>query len=129
MPAIAAISINDGAATPVSRTYNPVTTNGSKAEWADRSAAIPAGFRTISHELRRPSSASAAQRIITTFHFPVIETVNGTSVVTRYSSAKVELNLAHLSTEQERKDVNALVANYLLHAQTKLSIQNLEPVY
>lgn len=129
MPAIAAISINDGQSTPVSHTFSPVTTNGAKAEWADRSPASPAGFLGISHEVRRPATASAAQRVIIGFNIPVMETVNGVATVTRFSSAKLEMNFANLSTEQERKDLLAYVKNFLTNASVATSVTDLEPFY
>lgn len=129
MPAIAALTINDGQTTPVARTFSPVSTNGAKGEFADRSASIPAGFATISHEVRRPANASSAQRIVIGMNVPKVETVNGVATVTRFSSAKVELNLSNLSTEQERKDLLAFVRNYLAQASVATSVTNIEPFY
>lgn len=129
MPAIAAVTINDGQSTPVARTFSPVTTNGAKAEWAERSSTSPAGFLGISHEVRRPASAGAAQRIIIGFNLPVVETVNGVAQVTRYSSAKVEMNFANLSTESERKDLLAYVRNFLANASVATSVASIEPFY
>lgn len=129
MPAIAALTIKDGASTPVDHTFSPVTTNGSKAEWADRSPASPAAFLGITHEVRRPASATAAQRVIIGMNIPVLETINGVATVTRFSSAKVELNFANLSTVQERKDLLAYVKNFLAQASVVTSVENLEPFY
>lgn len=129
MPALAAIAINDGATTPVAHTFAPVSTNGAKAEWADRSPASPAGFLGLSHEVRRPVSANAAQRVIIALNVPVMATVDGSPVVVRYSSAKLEMNFSNLSSEQERKDVLAYVKNFLANATVATSIQNLEPFY
>jgi len=130
MPQMATgVTINDGATTPVATVFSPDTQDGMLARFANRAASIPAGFKTISHEVRRPTSAGAAQRIIIGFNLPVVETVNGIATVTRYSSAKVELNIANGSTLQERKDLLAFVANYLDVAEVKTSVQNVEPWY
>lgn len=129
MPAIAALTINDGASTPVAHTFSPVTTNGSKAEWADRSSALPAGFLGISHEVRRPASALAAQRVVIGFNCPVVETANGVATVTRYSSAKLEINFSNLSTESERKDLVAYIKNFLANATVTSSLVNIEPFW
>lgn len=129
MPAISNIAINDGAATPVSHTFAVVSTTGAKAEWSDRSPGSPAGFLGISHEVRRPATANAAQRVVIGFNIPVLESVDGKLQVTRFSSAKVEFNLANLSTEQERKDVLAYVRNFLANADVATSVTNVEPFY
>ncbi len=129
MPAIAAIAINDGAASPVSHTFNVVSTDGARGKWADRSPGIPTGFLTISHEVRNASSPSAAERIIMGFNVPVMATADGVTSVVRNSSAQVTLNLSPSSTEQERKDLLAYVANFLANASVKTSVQNIEPFY
>lgn len=129
MPAIAAITINDGASSPAAHTFAPVTTNGAQAEWADRSPASPAGFLTLRHEVRRPASPTGAQRVIISGNFPVMETVGGIATVTRNSSVKLEINFSNSSSEAERKDVLAYVKNFLANATVTTSITNIEPFY
>jgi hypothetical protein len=129
MPALAALTVNDGASTPVAHTFNPVSTNGAKADWADRSPGAPAGFLRISHEVRNPGTPTAAYRMILGFNVPVSATVNGVVQVIRNSSAQVTLNFAPDATEQERKDLLAYVANTLGLATMKTSAQNIEPFW
>lgn len=129
MPAIAALTINDGLGTPVAHTFNPQTTNGAKAQWADRSPSIPAGFRTISYEVQEPNGSRTVNKLVAGFMNPTVATVDGSDVVVRYSSAKVELNLHPQSTLQERKDLLAYVANFLGLATVKSSVENVEPFY
>jgi hypothetical protein len=129
MPAIAAISINDGAATPVAHSFSVQSTNGAKAEWKERTSGAPAGFYTISHEVVNPSSPTAAYRIKIGFSLPVTETVNGVPTVTRMNSAQVVLNFAQSSTEQERKDAVAFVINFMSNANVKSSAHAIEPFY
>lgn len=129
MPAIAALSINDGAATPVAHTFSPVTTDGSLAKWADRSPSIPNGFRTLSHEVQAPNGTRTVHRIIMGFNVPVVATVNSVDTVVRNSSAQVTLNIHPEATLQERKDLLAYVTNSLGLADVKTSVQNIEPFY
>lgn len=129
MPAIAAMSINDGLATPVAHTFSPQTTSGSKAQWADRSPSIPAGYRTISHELADPNGTRTVHKVTLGFMIPVVATVDGSDTVVRYNSAQVVLNVNPQSTLQERKDLLAYVANTLGNANVKTSVENLEPFY
>lgn len=129
MPAIAALSINDGQTTPVAHTFSPVRTDGSKAQWADRSPSIPSGYRLISHEVSEPNGSRTVHRLTFGFMFPVVATVNGVDTVVRYNSAQVVLNVHPDSLLQERKDSLAYIANFLANATVKTSVENLEPFY
>lgn len=129
MPAIAALTIEDGAVSPVTHTYAPVTTDGSKAKWADRSPAIPAGFPTILNEVVEPNGQRTTYKHSTGFNFPTVADVNGVDQVVRNSSAQVVLNIHPDSTLQERKDMLAIVTNYLLETSVITSVENLEPHY
>lgn len=129
MPAIAALTINDGAATPVAHTFNPVTTDGSLASWADRSPTIPSGYRTISHEVASPNGSRTTYKVAMGFKFPIVATVDGVDQVIRYSSGQIVLNCHPDDTLQNRKDQLAYMANYLANASVKSSVENLEPFY
>lgn len=129
MPAIAALSINDGQATPVAHTFSPVTTDGSVAKWADRSPSIPSGFRTISYEVAEPSGSRTTHKLQGGFMIPTVATVDSVDQVVRYSSAQVTLNIHPDATLQERKDILAYVANFFGNANVKSSVENLEPFY
>jgi hypothetical protein len=129
MPAIAALTINDGAASPVAHVFSPVTTNGSLAKWADRAPAIPAGYQLISHEVAAPSGTRTTYKVTMGFSFPVVATVDGALTVVRYSSAQVILNIHPDSLLQERDDALTYIANFCNHASVKSSVENLEPFY
>lgn len=129
MPAIAALTINDGATTPVAHVFNVVTTTGSKAEWADRSPGVPAGYLKFQHQVEQPAGQRTVYRITIGAHNPVMATVDGVPTVVRYSSAQVTLNLAPDSSLQERKDLLAYVTNFLANASVKTSVENIEPFY
>ena len=129
MPAIAALSINDGLAAPVAHTFSPQTTDGSKAAWSDRSPTIPAGYRTISHEILEPTGNRTVNKVTMGFKVPVVAAVDGVDTVVRYDSAQVVLNVHPESTLQNREDLLAYVANFLGNATVKTSVENLEPFY
>lgn len=129
MPAIAALAINDGQAAPVSHTFNPVTTDGSKAQWADRSPSIPAGFRSISHEIVGPNGTRTVHKASLGFMIPVVVNVDGVDTVVRYNSGQIILNVHPESLLQERKDLLAYMVNTMSNASMKTSVENLEPFY
>lgn len=129
MPQLAAIVLADGQTTPVNHTFSPVTSNGQKAEWADRSASVPTGFQGITLEVRKPATATAAHRVIIGMNLPVVATVGGVTSVVRYNTAKFELNFSGLSSEQERKDAIAYAKNLFSNATVATAISTLEPFY
>lgn len=129
MPAIAALTIADGAATPVNHTFSPVTTDGSLAKWADRSPSVAAGFRTITEEVLEPSGQRTAYKITLGFYFPVLASVNGVDTVVRFNSGSVVMNMAPDSTLQERDDTLTYMINTISHASIRSSVENLEPFY
>lgn len=129
MPEIAALTINDGQSTPVAHTFNPETTNGAKAMWADRSPSIPAGFRKISYEVAGPNGNRTVHRLTAGFMMPTVATVDSVETVVRYSSAQVTLNIHPESTLQERKDLLAYVTNFLGLAEVATAVQNIEPYW
>ena len=129
MPAIAALTINDGQAAPVAHTFSPQTNNGSRAVWNDRSPSIPAGYRQISHELADPSGSRTVHKVTLGFMCPVVAAVDGSDTVVRYNSGQITLNVNPQSTLQERKDLLAYMANTMANSTIKTSVENLEPFY
>lgn len=129
MPAIATLTVGDGQATPVSHTFSPQSTTGQRAVWADRSPTIPAGFRTISHEVAEPNGNRTVHKVTIGYMCPFVATVNGVDTVVRYNSAQLVLNINPASTLQERKDLQAYILNSFGLASFKTSVENLEPFY
>jgi hypothetical protein len=129
MPAIAALTINDGLAVPVAHTFNPVTTDGAKAQWADRSPSIPSGFRTVSNEVVAPAGSRTTWKWSNGYYVPVVAAINGLDTVIGYNSGSIVLNLRPEASLQERKDLLAYMANSLGLAVMKTSVENLEPFY
>lgn len=129
MPAIAALSIKDGLATPVARTFSPSAQTGTRVEFSERSASIASGFKILSHELRKPVGKDGAHRFIIGLYLPTVAVVGGVDAVVRSSSAKVELNVSQNSTLQERRDLLAFVANALDLTSFMASVDNIEPFF
>jgi hypothetical protein len=129
MPAIGNIAINDGKTTPVLHTFAPVTTDGSAAELANRSASIPQGFEVVKVELRKPTSNTAAYRLYIEMVLPTVGLVNGADAVVRFNKASMTVNISQLSSEADRKDLRVLLQNLLGHASMATVFEKLEPIY
>jgi hypothetical protein len=129
MPAIAALTINDGAASPVAHTFAVGGTDGTTGKFADKVSGVPAGYTKITHEFREAKSAGGAHSVILGFSAPILGTVNGVTQVVRTSNAQVRLNFAQDGTDAERKDLVAYIYNYIGNATVRPAIYNLDPWY
>lgn len=129
MPAIAALSINDGQATPAAHTFAVQGTTGLRATWLEKTAGVASGYLKLTDEYREAKSATGANSRILGFEFPVVATVDGSTVRVRVSSAQVRFNFAQDSTDQERKDAVAYVTNVLSNSTMKAAIWGQEPTY
>lgn len=129
MPVMQAISINDGKATPVAHVFDPLTTNGKKAVFVNRSSGIPSAYERLELELVEPKSPTGAYRIIGSMYRPILATVNGVQVVARTQRINFDINESQSGSLDERKDDVALFANLLDHTVLRTMVQNLEPCY
>lgn len=148
MPALAAITVNDGQATPVAHTFNPVgpDVNG-VSSFVDRSGGIAIGFPRIDISLREPLKAKGAgsasdgkSRIfkgVITIGVPTLETTSPTTgtgiqpapTIAYVVAARLEFYLPERSTLAERKNLLAYVKNALAHATCTSVLQDLESIY
>lgn len=129
MPALAPIVINDAETTPVAHTFDPVTTDGSLAQLANRTATSPKGFEILRMEVKAPANGSSAYRLLIGFNDPVEATVNGVQTVVRNCSADLRLNFSQDSTAQERKNLLKMMSNLFAHATVVTMADKLEPIY
>lgn len=130
MPAIAAIAISDGKASPATHTFSPTTTNGQKGSLDNRSGPFPAAFENLAVEVVKPASPTGAYRLTATMKLPVTATdVGGVERVARFAKTDVTMHFSQESTEAERKDACALLSNLFANATMKEVVAKLEPLY
>jgi hypothetical protein len=129
MPAIAAITVLDGQATPVGHVFTPQTTNGSKATWVNRAGGALNAYEKLDIEIVQPKSATGAYRMIGSMTRPILGVVNGVSTVIKQEKLDFTLNFAPTSTSAERKDDITMLAALLSNATVKGAAENVEPFY
>lgn len=137
MSTIASLVLNDGQTTPVAKTFTPTVASLDMAVWQDRTAGIYTGMPTIMLSSRKPTKGSALFKVKASVKIPVMEVVSNSTVsgilpaptIAYTLQANVELLLPERSTLQNRKDVNAFVANLLANVQFKSLIENFESPY
>jgi len=119
MAVMAAIAIADGASTPVTHTFNPVTDQ--PPEWVDSDAAKAYKYLQprIIVNTKRSLSPTGVSRVSITLNCP--QGGDGVTVpaneIARYAMAKLDFLLPSKGTKQERKDLRVMLINLLANAQ------------
>lgn len=138
MSAIASMTINDGAATPVAHTFAPVNIDASGvAKWADRVGGIALGFPVITALVKTPNGTSRNYRVSLKIVTPVLEVTSpSTSTGIQPAPTKaydligtVEFVLPERSSLAERKNLLAYVKNFMANANVTNALESFESVY
>lgn len=143
MPQITTIVINDGAATPVAHTFNPIGTDEKGVFWLEQVAPVPMnslGGKRIGLSLTRPVTAAdlraAKARGVVSVYEPILEvTGNSSTGITPPATKAYELasrsafDLPLRSTKQEKKDLRVLTANLLTHPSVVAILEDLSKAY
>lgn len=138
MAAIADISLNDAAATPVAHTFSPQPDiNGALARWVDRSGGIALGYPMLSMLFRMPNRQSRNYKVTQRVVLPILEatspsTSSGIQPAPTLAYALVantDYVLPERSSLQERKDFLAFHKGFTAGSVIQAAIWNFEPVY
>lgn len=136
MAAIAPIVVNDGQATPVAHTFNPITTNPPIYRENGNDATPVVGENEVALSLKGNGSGPVRKAVVT-LRVPVLETPSGASSegysappkVAYFLQANLELLLPIRSTAAQRKDLRTMCANLLRDAQVIALVEKLENPY
>lgn len=123
------IVINNGAATPVAKSFAPEQVSPALATFTERTSASSAGFKRLGVSFSPASGKRATNRINVSLDLPVVATVDGVSKVQYIGRFTGTFILPDMMTGDERADLHAFVANSLNHAQIKGVIKDLDPLY
>lgn len=138
MPALAAITINDGKATPVAHTFTPAENKDGRAIFEDRSISTTyIGAWRLVIALRRPvgpaKMATRNIRVNVRVDTPTLEVLSGNDAgytpaptVAYRTVANAEFTLPERATKADRKDMRVLMANALLSTAAASAIDDIE---
>lgn len=130
MSVINAIAINDGKATPVAHTFNPVQSSPD-ALYRENLSSLPLiGQGTV---ILRTRAVGDLNRVKLTLQLPVLETATGANAqgytaapkVAYHSTVNVEFILPSRGTAEQRKDLRVMLSNLLLNSQVVDNVDNL----
>lgn len=123
------ISINNGAATPVAKSFAPERVGPELSVFTERSAAVSAGFCRISAGFSSANAKRPTNRIDVDLSLPVLSTVNGVSSVAYIGRFRGYFVVPDQMTSSERADLHAYTSNFLATAQVKGMVKDLDPMY
>lgn len=138
MSAIASITINDGATTPVAHVFAPVNIDAAgMAKWADRSSGIALGFPVITELVRNPTKESRNYKVSLKVVVPTLEVTSPSTstgiqpapTLAYNLMATIEFVLPERSTLQERKNLLAYMKNLLATGTVTSAVESFEPTY
>lgn len=129
MAQAASLVISDGAATPVAITFAPESVTPALSIFADRLTGISSAFRRIKVANAFASGKSVVNRSKLSVEYPVTSSVNGVTSVAYTLRANVDIILPDGSTDQQRKDLYAFLANALSNTLVRGALRDLDPLY
>lgn len=118
MATIADIILNDGAATPVARTFKVKMNDAGVSRFEDRSAGIPVGYGIL---IVQTQETTNVRKVTLELRLPTLEAVAGANSagftpaaqVAYTTRVKAEFFLPQRGTTQERKNILAFLSNGL----------------
>ena len=123
------LSINNGAGTPVAKSFAPERVSPDLSTFTERSAAVSAGFSRLSIGYSPASSKRTTNRVDVKLDLPILSTVNGVSTVAYVGRFQGYFVIPDVMTAAERADLRAFVANALDNAAVMGVVKDLDPLY
>lgn len=123
------LSIMDGSATPVAKTFSPERVTPELTTFTERSSPASAGFKRLSVSFSPASAKRATNRIDVSLDYPVLSTVGGVSSVAYTARFKGSFVVPDVATAAERSDLVSFVANALDNIQIRAVVKDLDPLY
>lgn len=122
------LSINDGLATPVARSFAPVGVRPELSVFSEKTATQSAGYKTLTVGYSPASGARKTHRVDFSLSIPTMTTVEPISVA-RTALFKGYFVIPDTCTAAERADLVAFVANALDNTQLRAVVKDLDPLY
>lgn len=123
------LTINDGAATPVARTFAPERVAPDLSTFVEKTAGVSSGYIRLGVKFSPATSNRPTNRVDFNMDLPVLSTVNGVSTVAMTARFRSYWVLPDNLSAADRANAWAFVANALDNAQIKAVIKDLDPLY
>lgn len=128
MPQAADITVNNGAGTPVAKTFTllePAASGGSSAKWALKEGTNWNTFNKIEASSRRNATRDA-QKLAMTFSFPstYVDAASTLTLVNDQAVVNITVTIPDDFPEAKKDDLVAFTANLANHALVKAMIRD-----
>jgi len=130
MPQATDITINNGAATPVAKTFTliaPASGDGSYANWRLKEGAISSVFPRIAIAARQSSKAARKANLKVQIPSSYTDTVTGLTKVGSAFDCNIDVTVPDDFPEALKNDAVAFVVNFVAHAMAKAVIRDAVP--
>lgn len=132
MSSIANIAIQDGAGTPVTHTFYPIT-SGQNSAWRENQTGLALIGQGVISLTVKEDKKSGLNRVLLNMQLPALETASGENSsgytaapkVAYVTTFKAELIMPSRGTAVQRKDLRVLFKNLLLDTQIIDAIENI----
>lgn len=125
----APLSINDGQATPVAKSFAPVRVAPDRSIFSEKTAPVSAGFLQLEVASSPANGSRNTNRVDISLKYPVLQTVNGIHTVAYTGLFKGYFVIPDTMTAAERANLAAFVANALDNTQIRAVVKDLDPLY
>lgn len=129
MPQAIAIALLNGAASPATITFTPVSQNNGVSVFEDRSPGVGSLFRTLRSWTIRPKRIGGVYKTGISISFPVPKVVDGITVPASIARFNGEFIFQENVSDADRKDVYALAKNAFANALLTAIMRDLDPAY
>lgn len=123
------ISINNGAASPVAKSFAPQQVAPGSSIFTERTATQSNGFLRLIANYSAASSKRPTHRVEVNIDLPVVESANGVNTVTKKGLFRSYFVIPDTFTAAERADLAAFAANALDVAIIRAIVKDLDPLY
>lgn len=123
------ITIKNGAATPVAKSFAPMRVAPDLSVFAEKSAGVSAGYTLLKLGFSQASSQRPTNRVDFALDYPVLNTVNGISTVASTARFKGYWVIPDTLTDAQRSDFEAFVRNGIATDPVVAAVKTLDPSY
>jgi hypothetical protein len=137
MSQVTAITLTDGAATPLNRVFSFARQDGQLYTYQNRASGIMAGYDTLTAQTKLPGNGSRATVVSLKLVTPILEQTSPSTAtgiqpaptVAYNCIGKLEFVLTERSTLQNRKDLLTMMRDLIDEAIVTSNVQDLDPIW
>lgn len=129
MSQVSSITINDGSATPVAKTFAPERVSPERTVFAERTSGISAGYTRLAVGFSPATSRRATTRVDVELDLPALASSGGAVTVSHTARFKGYFVLPDVMSASDRANLIAYVANALDNTLIRGVVKDLDPLY